>query len=1674
MSNIISLDFEILDIYNLAIHNNQIPLIDEIMIKNNADYNLKNLDVEILSYPSLFSAVVMKIPELASTRYTVIKKHDLEVDTTKVMYLASPTTSVVTVRVKNMGEIIAESSKNVLILPYDYLPPISTYTELISSFVTPFQEEIKGLANRAIQNLSTDYNVPTNRDMWDINDPNVTKSIIKSIYKTICQTKITFNAQNLISDNKPVKFKLPETTLLTKSGSGFEIAILTSSLAEFLGINSFIVFASDKVLVGFFYSSKTFPTCVSDDGRCLSTLVEGECGDFCVVDTTSMINGVNVSFESSLQTAQNVIDNSEYPIIVDVKKSRESSYAPIPSRIKQNDNLIFESDVSYAKNNDKLETAPFKSATEFSAFIKNAIYDVSLNKPFLLKNNKTTIFLVGHTKQVLSKFYFNSKLLLKSFPVANVIDEKSDLVLTLLQLNKNIDTTDMSNCINTLHGTSTLHSRISAILTENQKTVSTICLSFGAVKYLDNGIESTSPIFLLPVTVEQNEDKTSAFIKLVSSEMKVNPLLLDKLLSLGVNLFKDDFKSVTIEKIDSLISNLASSISENSFCEFLDIVTLVPANLDKQLLSSLCENTYFEKSDVLSDIFTNGAISQTSYGNDVLENFDLPYSLDYSQIDAVNTALNNKCTVIKGANGSGKTQVAASIAFSELKKGKKILYLSGSNGNIRKFTDLSKQGGFNNYIFSLLDKDKQINLFNNIYSNETNSEASDFTDTIDELQSLVNSQTSYYENLHKVKEIGFSLYEAASQYERYRSFPYAVNFTNDEISHLTRDDVVVWFDAVSSIAKAGANCREPYSNPMSFVKEKNFSYDLKSKTAIGLSEHISLTQNFINLQNELAQYLGIDVPIMQEEQTHTLIKILDCIDTEGNNVYFGIFGREDVDTEIARIKSLISQCSDIFELKEFLTENFTQDVSLLDCDLLLSDWRNANSRFGFSKSNALSVAKNKLKAYSLNPKLINNDNFVEILNKISRYKTAVALIEDNSPLVYELTGVDVKTSVSSGNKDVFVKINTILTTSQKIVSYINDLYDSEQSPIGAYSTFKTLFKNYEKLKSDVSRDFSDFKEFYNSYINSEKEIVKLLSLDIESAKEINGKLWYYFVVKFYNRMIENIDLLKCWCNWNVEKEKAVNLGLQSVVRLYENEQITSGDIKNAFLKGFFKSVTEYFLSCENSVSTFSSEKEKENACRISEIINSHKSFISIDLKNKVDSFIKKGLDDIFKISVTDAQTTLKDNFAFNVNTSADRKSVELLQTCKPCFVCNSVKFLNSFKNLPEFDTVIIDSDSSELQYSLFLLLPLAKRIVVLDNIYNDSIKAFSNYLTHFNAQEAKLDWLYNVNYTSQLVNELFYNNSLSNFVSTKQRKNGLNVIQQIGTYDRKRTRVNVIEASAVVDEIIKIHNEKPGLSIGVYTMTAEQKSLIEVLLSKRVSSTPTLKELHNNDRAPFFIKSFSEATYDPRDVIIFSTVFSAEERPRYKDTITKTIPELSEKSSISNLVNVLTSSDVNFILVTSLTYDNLAKFKTTEVNYSVFKKTILRLIDDNTYLIQDSNATSCTENSMIKQVANHIETLGYKVDLNVGINNCKIDIAVKSKGKNNYLLGIVFDETAFVNSGNYFGRNLILNGLEKFGKWKIIRIYTVEWFENHTKQLDLISSALNGDAFDEEFSIAGR
>ena len=102
---------------------------------------------------------------------------------------------------------------------------------------------------------------------------------------------------------------------------------------------------------------------------------------------------------------------------------------------------------------------------------------------------------------------------------------------------------------------------------------------------------------------------------------------------------------------------------------------------------------------------------------------------------------------------------------------------------------------------------------------------------------------------------------------------------------------------------------------------------------------------------------------------------------------------------------------------------------------------------------------------------------------------------------------------------------------------------------------------------------------------------------------------------------------------------------------------------------------------------------------------------------------------------------------------------------------------------------------------------------------------------------------------------------------------------------------------------------------------------------------------------------------------------------------------------------------------------------------------------------------------VLNQLENDIKAelvkLGYDVETNLGNTNYKISLAVYDKTLDKYLLGIECDYTAYNSSDSTLERDVYRNKFLASRGWKIMRVWSRDWWLNKTKVINNIVKAIN-------------
>lgn len=143
----------------------------------------------------------------------------------------------------------------------------------------------------------------------------------------------------------------------------------------------------------------------------------------------------------------------------------------------------------------------------------------------------------------------------------------------------------------------------------------------------------------------------------------------------------------------------------------------------------------------------------------------------------------------------------------------------------------------------------------------------------------------------------------------------------------------------------------------------------------------------------------------------------------------------------------------------------------------------------------------------------------------------------------------------------------------------------------------------------------------------------------------------------------------------------------------------------------------------------------------------------------------------------------------------------------------------------------------------------------------------------------RLSWHYRSQDESLIAfsNAHYYDGALATFPAPPRPGTGVSLVRVDGRFGRGGTRTNPVEADAVVAEIRRRFDGSPDRapSLGVVTFNLQQRAHIEALL-RDSGDQRLLDALEDPDG--LFVKNLENVQGDERDVVLFSTAFSPDER----------------------------------------------------------------------------------------------------------------------------------------------------------------------------------------------------
>lgn len=1155
-------------------------------------------------------------------------------------------------------------------------------------------------------------------------------------------------------------------------------------------------------------------------------------------------------------------------------------------------------------------------------------------------------------------------------------------------------------------------------------------LALGMLKWYETSKSEQpryAPILLLPVDIvrrsgnnyiirKRDEDiiLNITLVELLKQNFRINLDVLKELpkdeSGVDVKLIFTYFRRAIIEqkKWDVIEESMLGLFSFNKFVMWNDI----HANADK-LKENVVVASLIDKQDK-QEVAENAVDARNIDKENAPMDFAIPLDVDSSQMEAIVESGHGRSFILHGPPGTGKSQTITNMIANALYQGKRVLFVA------EKMAALS-------VVQSRLEKINLAPFCLELHSNKATKKH--FLEQMDEVlkvtkikspeeyaqrsEELFNERKeliSYMEALHHQQSSGLSLYDCISEHLAIKEAEISEQLPPKE--QMTADYIFRCREQVEQINAI----LDIVGQPNLHALYKLEPVDNRQET---LDAIYALLQEF---KGQYEKYTG------QLGKLNTAVSL--NLKTEEDLQWLKMFA------------NMISSEKERDELQETILSTYSEDILRMDVNAYKREWEEVKGKWFLPRYFAKKKYLKSLQVYG---------------------QVFESGIEDMLKLV--------------GDYQDYKK--TLKVQTEELVSYAHsngfshqDRYDTYIQFLGSQATGRRqeFLYDAESLTS-VNQDLANLTE-------------KLKGLTIQHNPKDE-------IASHFYGWIGNYQKVKDWYHWVDKKRELQQMGVQPVVTLIE-EGTNPEEAMNGFLKGIYHVLIETAIDENEQLRMFNGLKFRQKIEKYKRDTAKFQELSKEELYSKLASRVPATSASIAEGSEI---SILKRNIANGGRGNSIRSIIDniptLLPRLCPCMLMSPISVAQYIDlNAEKFDLVIFDEASQMPTCEAVGAIARGKAVIVVGDSKQMPPTSFfsSNQVDEEEADiddmesilddcitlslcEHQLNWHYRSKHESLIAfsNSQYYDNNLLTFPSIDDHVAKVTLVPVNGVYDKGRTRSNPDESKAIVSEIIRRLSdaELHKYSIGVVAFSKVQGDLIEDDLLEALDKNPQLKEIAMNGKEPIFVKNLENVQGDERDVILFSIGYGADKNGK----VSMNFGPLNNAGGERRL-NVAVSRARYEMMVFSTLKSSQIDLKRSNAKGVEGLKGFLEFAETGKLPFVSGTTHNYSTNVMVEQICDALARKGYITESFVGRSNFKVDIAVSTREHpEKFILGILCDGRTYFETKTTRDREIVQPGVLRMLNWRVMRVYSIDWYENRERALDQIlqelKSAESGETQDE-------
>ena len=1698
MNNALKISMEYLKKINYSLLNSGKKVIENIIFENDSEEDFKDLICKISFLPEFLTPISFGISFIG--KHQKIKEENI-VAPINFDYFYSLNESFVASIVIELfkgEELLLKQTYNTEILTYDEWDGNSCGVQHLASFVLPNDKEVKNVVNGAKEYLAKLTNNNGQFVAYQSGNKEDVLNQISSIFYALKSLNISYCVPKASFEKEGQKVRLPLEIVNTKLSTCLDTSLLMAGTLEAIGLNPLIILIDGHAFVGVWLNQFVYPSVVIEDEAYL--INQSAAQNLILLETTLITNSNQVTFKEVYESGRkNLYKKTNLFYAIDIKSARNSSIKPLPIKISEegkyivdNSPLKIEKEIYDLDDSGFLETEHVKD--RFDIREKKLLDLNGRNKLVSFTPNSQHFQIFSTDIFKLFNVVIHNDVSLHAFTNLNKLDSSNKIYLTSDKEDKELFNNDILNDrIRLLVSEKRLLTVVKKLMRDAQSSIeesgsNTLFLTIGTIIYKDKGKVKYAPVLLLPVNISRGKEGKSYVLSFREEDIVINQTLYEYFkINYDIDcsgLLKLPYDSEEdVYDIKKYFNTLRSKItgydgfilSESSFLGIFSFTRFIMRNDLRNHKKELVKNDIVHALVDPTYAFKNKIEPTKAEDLDSLllpNKFAIPLSADSSQTEAILDASRGLSFVLNGPPGTGKSQTITNMIINSLYNGKTVLFVAQKMAALEVVKRRLDETGLGMFCIELhsnkAQKSDVLQQINHILEIGKLKKPFEYEKCANDVLGKRNELNEIIKKLHKPFKNGFDLYENIISYEEYKNDFKEIDVKGIDYSKINKTNYFETLNEIQKYINYKKEIGEEYIKLFDFINLKEYSIELRNKFVNELKKYKSSLIEFKTISEDLYNSCHEELTFNSKNFTE-FINSLKYFDSNKDNIYFSLLNKSE--GYISDLISLIEGIKATKDLYQYFKENFNDEIFNYSYKHSLFRLKQAQNLGFFAKNKTIKNIVLDLRSYSLFPKKINKKNIENLLNDLSKVIDVVNNVKDNDQ------------DLSLAFEDDYLKFDTnadvILTNvelTQNFIKYLDSFENMERE-----KTFKLIIEADKKYE-EIFDIYEEILSLQNTLLNDFSSDVLALFDEYNLTQSIER----------IDRVINRNERLKDYIIFKNEVDSIKKMNVGNLIDLNLKGIINEGDLPKIYQKNVSYNLALMDVESDKELNMFSGRSQNEKIEEYRALIEKYNELTIKEVAYR----LSKGTSSFFSKEDETSQKA-KEFMILKKAISSNGRGISLrnlfdstpniLHTICPCFLMSPLSVAQYLDPThKKFDIVIFDEASQITTSDAIGAIARGKSVVIVgdekqlpptrffeadtsdeDDFFIEDGESVLSDCLNISMPKKYLTWHYRSKDESLIAfsNVEYYDNKLLTFPSPRSLNSSISFRYcSDGLYEDRK---NKVEAKAIVEEIIRrLSDEKLSQkSIGVVTFSISQQTLILDMLQTAFRKYPELENKAYSGKEELFVKNLESVQGDERDVIIFSICYG----PNKDGKISFNFGPLSNVGGEKRLNVAVSRAREEMIVFSSLLSGQIDTNRAQGKGARGLKEFLDYAYNGRNFIIIKNGEQKEYKEGIERFIAHDLEKRGYKVNTNIGTSEFRVDIGVVDPNdENKYVLGVLCDSRSYINSKTSKDRNVVQTDVLNQLGWRIIRIWSLDYFDSPNLVIDKIVEAINNPNFGDD------